>query len=333
MQGIQRMKQLGFKDTFKKIIGFDEVYTILYRSCTDNDLPVFEGMQYAYKRFHDDRNFWYADPILYVQNGQPVIFMEAYIYQKQKGCIACSVLDDNGSFSAPQVILEENYHMSFPYVFEWQDRLYMIPETSENYSINIYECIDFPYKWEKVSEITVTEQLVDSILVEKTEKRLTLLASQPDSRNPLKTRFQKYYLSHGANTFMFTPDSEYNAKQNFQYDQRNAGPLFFHNSCLLHPVQISTEKDYGKKVAIYQLDTQNINVSDRNKLGEITLQNVLMNNLTVKSCIGIHTYGKTKEFEILDIRYLKYKPLKWFYRFGKWLRRRAKNENENKIAP
>ena len=39
--------------------------------------------------------------------------------------------------------------MSYPCVFAKKNKYYMIPETSENNTIEIYECIEFPYIWVK----------------------------------------------------------------------------------------------------------------------------------------------------------------------------------------
>ena len=44
-------------------------------------------------------------------------------------------------------VLEENFHLSFPYIFEYKDKIFMCPETHQKKEIRIYICEDFPLKW------------------------------------------------------------------------------------------------------------------------------------------------------------------------------------------
>jgi hypothetical protein len=57
-------------------------------------------------------------------------------------------MDQQGHYKNPVPILEKSYHLSYPFVFKWQEKFYMIPETADNKTIELYECIEFPYKWE-----------------------------------------------------------------------------------------------------------------------------------------------------------------------------------------
>ena len=45
------------------------------------------------------------------------------------------------------IALIEEFHLSYPYLFEFKDDLYMCPETGEKGEIRLYKCIDFPLKW------------------------------------------------------------------------------------------------------------------------------------------------------------------------------------------
>ena len=43
--------------------------------------------------------------------------------------------------------IEESFHLSFPYLLETEDGIYLIPESSQNRDIRIYKSIEFPMKW------------------------------------------------------------------------------------------------------------------------------------------------------------------------------------------
>ena len=72
--------------------------------------------------------------------------MEDYFFSDKRGRISAIEIKENGH-EFLGVVLEENFHLSFPFVFEDSGNLYMIPETAENQQIRLYECISFPEKW------------------------------------------------------------------------------------------------------------------------------------------------------------------------------------------
>ena len=45
-------------------------------------------------------------------------------------------------------MLERDYHLSYPFLVEEDGRLYMIPETAHNNTVEIYRCVEFPGRWE-----------------------------------------------------------------------------------------------------------------------------------------------------------------------------------------
>ena len=54
------------------------------------------------------------------------------------GCIAMIKTKDLKVWSKPQMVLKEPFHLSFPFVFEDQGVIYMIPESQEDDSIRLY---------------------------------------------------------------------------------------------------------------------------------------------------------------------------------------------------
>jgi len=80
------------------------------------------------------------------RNGKNYCFVEDFDYLKQRGSIAVYELADGGALRVGTA-LEEGFHLSFPYLFEYQGELFMCPESSENKDIRIYQCIEFPLRW------------------------------------------------------------------------------------------------------------------------------------------------------------------------------------------
>jgi len=45
------------------------------------------------------------------------------------------------------VVLEAPYHLSYPFIFEWQGEVYLLPETQGNGTIELYRATAFPAVW------------------------------------------------------------------------------------------------------------------------------------------------------------------------------------------
>ncbi|NQY09674.1 MAG: hypothetical protein HRT71_09195 [Flavobacteriales bacterium] len=56
--------------------------------------------------------------------------------------------NDEGPEYSVTPILEKDYHLSYPFVFEGDGTYYVIPEGKVNNNIELYKCLQFPFKWE-----------------------------------------------------------------------------------------------------------------------------------------------------------------------------------------
>jgi hypothetical protein len=92
-------------------------------------------------------NRYLADPFVKVRDGRVIAFVEDYDYSKSRGKISAYELFDNG-YKELGTALEESFHLSYPFLFEANNSLYMCPETHESNDIRIYRCLDFPLSWE-----------------------------------------------------------------------------------------------------------------------------------------------------------------------------------------
>lgn len=108
--------------------------------------------------------FW-ADPFIVHRNGRTAVFFENASVATGIGHISAIEMDANGIFGPPVDVLRRPYHLSYPFVFEWNDELYMIPESAENESIELYRCTDFPGQWEYVRHLMANVEAYDATLL------------------------------------------------------------------------------------------------------------------------------------------------------------------------
>lgn len=82
-----------------------------------------------------------ADPFLFVNGDRLFLFYESKRLFSH-GVIMMTSTTDLEHWTRPRVVLEENFHLSYPWVLMEGGKVYMIPETSADGSIRIYEAED-----------------------------------------------------------------------------------------------------------------------------------------------------------------------------------------------
>jgi hypothetical protein len=70
-----------------------------------------------------------ADPFMIRAGGVWYMFFETMNRETKKGEIGLAVSEDAMSWRYQSIVLAERYHLSYPYVFEWRNQYYMVPET------------------------------------------------------------------------------------------------------------------------------------------------------------------------------------------------------------
>ena len=78
-----------------------------------------------------------ADPFIINANGSWYMFFEVLEKSPDRGLISYAVSEDGISWNYGGVVLREQFHLSYPYVFEWNGDYYLIPETVEAESVRL----------------------------------------------------------------------------------------------------------------------------------------------------------------------------------------------------
>ncbi len=88
-----------------------------------------------------------ADPFMIRRNGKWYMFFEVIRQESGHGDIGLATSHDGLKWNYEQIVLVEPFHLSYPCVFEYNNELYMIPETSWESSVRLYKSNNFPYDW------------------------------------------------------------------------------------------------------------------------------------------------------------------------------------------
>jgi hypothetical protein len=105
--------------------------------------------------------FW-ADPHVHHRDGRHYVFIEEFLYAQEKGRIGVIALDESGAAPSSQPVLERPYHLSNPFVFRCGEELYLIPESMERRTLELYRCVRFPDQWELVKVLMENVRAADA---------------------------------------------------------------------------------------------------------------------------------------------------------------------------
>ncbi len=145
--------------------GFKQQWFLLSGKAQDieSTSPDFSQLNAIYP---PDDYFW-ADPFVWKRDGRQYIFFENYPYQTRTGHISVIEVDDNGRpISAAQDVLKEGYHLSYPFLFEHDDELYMVPEKTQAKRVDLYRCTRFPDQWTFVHTLIDNIKMADATIFE-----------------------------------------------------------------------------------------------------------------------------------------------------------------------
>lgn len=88
-----------------------------------------------------------ADPFMIQYRGIWYMFFEVMNKETSQGDIGLATSNDGLSWKYEQIIIDEPFHLSYPYVFENKDEVYIIIGTHVDGRVLFYKAVQFPLKW------------------------------------------------------------------------------------------------------------------------------------------------------------------------------------------
>ena len=110
---------------------------------------------------------FYADPFAVNWQGRTFVFFEDLDHRVGKGIISAIEFGEAGPIGPVIPVLEEPWHLSYPFLIQHDDELWMIPESTGNRDVALYKCIDFPNRWERHTTLLSGLELADATIVSR----------------------------------------------------------------------------------------------------------------------------------------------------------------------
>jgi len=243
-----------------------------------------------FKKIIPPRDRFWADPFVINKNGKYYIFIEELIYKENKGYICFMEMDEKGNYSEPVKVLEQNYHLSYPFLIEDHGELYMIPESKQNNTIELYKCINFPLQWKLEKVLMNNVRAVDSTILYKHNKYWLFCNI---TQNPGPSAPDELYLFYSNKLISDSwKGHPLNPIVSDFKKSRPAGNFFNYKNKLYRPSQNGL-KNYGYGMKINQVI----------ELSETTYEEKVVNSIYPEwddDLIGTHTLNSTINLTIID---------------------------------
>lgn len=231
--------------------------------------------------------FW-ADPMAIERAGRYFIFFEEFFFSTGRGRIMAVEIFENGAPGEPQVVLERPYHLSYPSLFEWDGSLFMLPETAENGTIEVYRCEAFPLRWTLHRVLMDNVRAYDATLWQDRD-RWWMFVTLAEPRADVCDELHLYW-----STTPFGPWTAHRGNPVISDARRarSAGPLFVRDGALYRPSQECCVT-YGHSVLINRVDALN----DR-EYRETTERRIAPD--WREDLLRVHTWGAAGRLRVVD---------------------------------
>lgn len=193
-----------------------------------------------------------ADPFLYIQGDILYLFFETKNSLTRQGDIAVARSIDKGATWQPLgLALDEEWHLSYPYVFEFNGNMYMLPEGSVKGDLRLYRSVKFPLEW-TFDRVILKQPLVDSVIISHGGKYWLFGSDNSGIGTKKNGQLEIWYSNTPLGPWKpHKKNPVYNTVKSF--GARNGGRPFQYNGHLYRIGQDCGET-YGKRIRIFRVD-------------------------------------------------------------------------------
>jgi hypothetical protein len=236
------------------------------------------------------KEFW-ADPFFIDFENIKYVFFENYDYKLKIGKISSGKILDNKIVEVRDSLVKD-YHLSYPFIYQKDGDMFMIPETSKNKRLEVYKCDHFPEKWSLYSTAFHGEEIIDCNVY-----------SDRDNKTWLFLNKKKHESDNCSDLYIYLVDSlKFNKITPHKLNPvitdatraRNAGPIFSYEEKIFRPSQININGQYGSGINFNEI--LNLSITNyKERIYKKYLPDLYLNYT------GLHHIHFNKDFSVFDL--------------------------------
>jgi hypothetical protein len=230
-----------------------------------------------------DRGRYYADPFPVRHRGEDFIFMEDFCYDSGLGRIVVTKITGNGPTQA-LVVFDEPYHLSYPFIFEEDGEIWMIPETGALRGVDLYRSVKFPDVWKREGRLLDNVEGYDATMA-RHAGRLWMFVCERMWNSSACDALSLFSSDRLAGPWRPHPNNP------ILFDSmlcRPGGAAFVHKGYRMRPVQ-DCSRIYGGRLSLCSVDSIEDSKFSQTVRGRIHI-----------GSLGCHTYNNYAGLEVID---------------------------------
>jgi hypothetical protein len=196
---------------------------------------------------------YYADPFLVEDGARQWLFVEEYRYARSRARIVAVPLEGGRAAGAAIPALDPGSHASFPFTFRHEGAWFMLPETSQAGTVDLYVCEAMPERWRLAARLFDRVDCADSVL--HRQDGLWYLITSAKSDAGANRRRLEIHVSDSPHSGRWRAHPVNRERRYADRDHgfgRNAGALIELDGQLLRPMQASLRR-YGKSMQMMRI--------------------------------------------------------------------------------
>jgi hypothetical protein len=245
------------------------------------------------------KGHYYADPFGLMIGEYLHIVFEDYDYKSRKGIIS-NIIFSNGNFGKASPAITEDFHLSYPYVFEANGEYYCVPESADAKQVRLYKYNPIEDRFDFVKLLLDNFPGVDPTVFHYKDKWWLFATHKAQSNTNLHAfvsdNFDGPYSPHMNNPIKTDIRSA-----------RPAGRLYVENGELIRPAQ-DCSLTYGGRIALNKI----VKLTETEFREEtIKLIGPVKNSKYDK---GFHTLACSGDYTIFDGKRFKFNKNNFWYK-------------------
>lgn len=241
-------------------------------------------------------NRFAADPFVFKTNGYYNIFFEDFAFNEQYGKISLITFDESFKLSDHKIILDTNSHLSYPFLFIENNKIYVFPEASKSGKLSCYEYDPAAKSLNYLKEV-IGLPLLDATIL-KYQNRYWLFGTLSG-----KDHYNKLYVFFSDNLLGPYDAHMNNPVKDALNGARPAGNFIEVDGAIYRPAQ-NCENRYGESITINKIVSLN-----EFSLIEEPYMSICLNRKNNFGMQTIHTINAIDDIIVVDSKKWIFSPI------------------------
>jgi len=191
-----------------------------------------------------------ADPFLFVYKDRLFLFYETASYKLGRGVITMVSTKDLHEWTKPKIVLQEPFHLSYPFVFEENGVVFMMPESGEGEQLCLYKATNENLTRFELVKPLLEGRYLDSVLLKRDGNYFLFTSDEPQYRQYVLHLYHSHtlegpYIEHPSSPICY--DTEFS---------RCGGKIIEFDGKICRVSQ-DCSSDYGDNVSLISIDCLN----------------------------------------------------------------------------